>query len=105
MVISQFNNEVSHILTELQAHPKSLFLYLKTVIEVHLSGSLSFDYLTKDCITRMTDKSEEVEAYLERISDLPKFLRNNTVHVTDDMIELYLEVSTSRTMVKNAMIF
>lgn len=43
----------------------------------------------------MKDKSEGLEAYLERISDFPKFLRNNPVHVTDDMIELYLEVSTS----------
>lgn len=105
MVIDQFNNEVSHILTELQAHPKSLFLYLKTVIEVHLSGSINFDYLTKECTIRITDKYEEVEAYLKRLSDLPKFLRNNPVHVTDDMIELYLEVSTSRTIAKNTMIF
>ncbi|CAL9007563.1 unnamed protein product [Prunus brigantina] len=33
-----------------------------------------------------------VEAYLERISDFPKLLCNNPVNVTDDMIELYLEL-------------
>lgn len=41
---------------------------------------------------RVKDQSIAVEAYLERISDFPKLLRNNPVNVTDDMIELYLEV-------------
>jgi hypothetical protein len=33
---------------------------------------------------------------LDKISDFPKFLRNDPVEVTDDMIELYLEVSTCK---------
>ncbi|PON75529.1 Guanine nucleotide-binding protein, beta subunit [Parasponia andersonii] len=91
LVIDHLNDEGSHILSKLRSHPKSLFLYLKTSIEIHLSGTLNFDFLRKDNIMSMKDKSEGVEAYLEKISDFPKFLRNNPVHVTDDMIELYLE--------------
>ncbi|KAF4366492.1 hypothetical protein F8388_003730 [Cannabis sativa] len=92
LVIDHLNDEGSHILSELRAHSKSLFLYLKTVIEIQLSGTLNFDYLRNDDITSMKDKSEELTAYLERISDFPKILRSNPVHVTDDMIELYLEL-------------
>ncbi|XP_062091293.1 uncharacterized protein LOC133797417 [Humulus lupulus] len=92
LVIDQFNDEGSHILSELRAHSKSLFLYLKTVIEIQLSGTLNFDYLRNDDLMSMKDKSEELTAYLERISDFPKILRSNPVHVTDDMIELYLEL-------------
>lgn len=40
-------------------------------------------------------RDQSVEAYLERISDFPKFLRSNPVLVTDEMIELYLEVNAS----------
>lgn len=95
MVIDHFTiEEGSHILSKLRSHPKSLFLYLKTVIEVHLSGTLDFSSLRKDDLVRVKDQSKAVEAYLERISDFPKLLRSNPVNVTDDMIELYLEVST-----------
>ncbi|KAK6285862.1 hypothetical protein POUND7_012041 [Theobroma cacao] len=98
LVIDHFNDESSHILSELNSHPKSLFLYLKTVIEVHLSGTLNFSYLREEEIVdvfsgrRGKDQSEELEAYLERISNFPKFLRSNPLNVTDDMIELYLEL-------------
>ncbi|XP_008229220.1 PREDICTED: vacuolar protein sorting-associated protein 8 homolog [Prunus mume] len=93
LVIDHFTSEEgSHILSELRSHPKSLFLYLKTVIEVHLSGTLDFSSLRKDDLVRVKDQSKAVEAYLERICDFPKLLRNNPVNVTDDMIELYLEL-------------
>lgn len=62
-------------------------------MEVHLSGSLNLDNLRRYDRTSMQDEPEGLEAYLERISDFPKFLRNNPVNVTDEMIELYLEVS------------
>jgi hypothetical protein len=99
LVIDHFNKEASHILSELHSHPRSLFLYLKTVIEVHLSGTLKFSYLRQDDfmdssdVRRLKDQSRGLELYMEKISDFPKFLRNNPVEVTDDMIELYLEVS------------
>lgn len=98
LVIDQFNDEASHILSELRSHPKSLFLYLKTVVEVHLHGTLNLSYLRKDDTLDVANckwvkyQSKGLGAYIERISDLPKFLSSNAVHVTDDMIELYLEL-------------
>ncbi|PQQ16057.1 vacuolar protein sorting-associated protein 8 homolog [Prunus yedoensis var. nudiflora] len=75
LVIDHFTSEEgSHILSELRSHPKSLFLYLKTVIEVHLSGTLDFSSLRKDDLVRVKDQSKAVEAYLERICDFPKLL-------------------------------
>lgn len=100
MVIDHFSNERSHILSELRSQPRSLFLYLKTAIEVHISGTLNFNNLRKDNIESVKDKSKGIEAYLERVSEFPKFLRNNPVPVTDDMIELYLEVSNCITFFK-----
>lgn len=100
LVIDRFNDEASHILSELRSHPKSLFLYLKTAVEVHLHGTLNLSYLRKDDIVNVANckrvkyQSKGLGAYIERISDFPKFLCSNAVHVTDDMIELYLEVST-----------
>lgn len=100
LVVDQFNNEASHILSELSSNPNSLFLYLKTVFEVHLYGTLNLSCLRKDDIMnvangkRVTNESKGPEAYISRISDFPKLLRSNPVQVTDDMIEQYLEVST-----------
>ncbi|KAL6982167.1 hypothetical protein U1Q18_023780 [Sarracenia purpurea var. burkii] len=96
LVTHHFSGQCQHILSELRSHPKSLFLYLKTVFEVHLSGTLDFSLLRKDETVkfpvgrRLRDQSEE--AYLARILDFPKFLRSNPVQVTDDMIELFLEL-------------
>lgn len=106
LVTDHFRAESPHILSELRSHPQSLFLYLKTVIEVHLSGTLDFSNLKKaDDIDvadgrRVKDQSKGLTAYLERISDFPKFMRNNPVHVNDDMIELYFEVSPSTVILK-----
>lgn len=63
-------------------------------------GAINLSYLIKDDIVnvpngkRVKYLSEGLEAYMKRISDFPKLLRSNPVHVTDDMIELYLEVSS-----------
>ncbi|KAE8723250.1 Transducin family protein / WD-40 repeat family protein isoform 3 [Hibiscus syriacus] len=98
LVVDHFNDESSRILSELKSHPKSLFLHLKTTIEVHLSGTLNFSYLREEKIAdflsgkRGKDSEKVLEAYLERMSNFPKFLRNNPPHVTDDMIELYVEL-------------
>ncbi|XVF33081.1 hypothetical protein REPUB_Repub17cG0137500 [Reevesia pubescens] len=97
LVIDRFNDESSHILSQLNSHPKSLFLYLKTVIEVHLSGTLNFSYLREEIVDvfsgrRGKDPSKELEVYVERMSNFPKYLRSNPLHVTDDMIERYLEL-------------
>ncbi|XP_030535346.1 vacuolar protein sorting-associated protein 8 homolog isoform X2 [Rhodamnia argentea] len=97
LVIDHFSTEGSRVLSELNSHPESLFLYLKTIIEVHFSGTLDFSCLRR----RNTDTPDGtsghaqlrgVETYLERISDFPKYLRNNPVHVTEEMIEHYFEL-------------
>ncbi|XP_065860044.1 uncharacterized protein [Euphorbia lathyris] len=98
LVIDHFSSYTAQILSELHSHPKSLFLYLKTVIEVYLSGTLDFSGLNKDDILdtfsgrKVKQELTGLQAYLERISEFPKFIRNNPVHVTDDMIELYMEL-------------
>lgn len=100
MVIDHFSTEGSRILSELNSHPESLFLYLKTIIEVHFSGTLDFSCLRRNN-TDTPDGStgharlRGVETYLERISDFPKYLRNNPVHVTEEMIEHYFEVTAT----------
>lgn len=101
LVKDHFKEEESDIVNGLRPHSKCLFLYLKTVIEAYLSGTLNFSYLIKDDThnfdhgRRVNDYSNELEAYLEKISDFPKFLHNNPVDITDATTELYLEVSTS----------
>lgn len=98
-MVDHFSQESQRILSELHAHPESLFLYLKTIIEVHSTGNLNFSCLKEGKAVdfpsgrRARAQSDRVESYLERISDFPKLLRNNPVHVTDEMIELYLEVN------------
>ncbi|KAK4848694.1 hypothetical protein QYF36_016176 [Acer negundo] len=91
LVIDQFNNEASHILSELGSHPKSLFLYLKTVFEVHLYGTLNLSCLRKDDIMNIANgkrvKNEPTsQEYLIFLNCC------NPVQVTDDMIEPDLEM-------------
>jgi len=99
MVISHFSEESSHIITELHSHPRSLFLYLKTLIELHLFGTLDLSNLRKDDTVnplngrQVKDHPEGVRDYLENISNFPKYMREKPIHVPDDLIELYLEVS------------
>ncbi|XP_024009806.1 vacuolar protein sorting-associated protein 8 homolog isoform X2 [Eutrema salsugineum] len=98
LIIDNLKDNITRILEQLHSHPRSLFLYLKTVIEVHLSGSLEFSHLRKheavdssgENIRR--DMPKEVEIYLEGLNGFPKFIQDNPVNVTDDMIELYVEL-------------
>ncbi|XP_004514922.1 uncharacterized protein [Cicer arietinum] len=98
MVIRHFSDESSHIISKLHSHPRSLFLYLKTLIELHLFGTLDLSNLRKDDITnspngkQIKDHSQGVHDYLENISNFPKYMRENPSHVPDDLIELYLEL-------------
>ncbi|KAJ4978653.1 hypothetical protein NE237_009433 [Protea cynaroides] len=98
LVVDHFNKKSHHILSELRSHPKSLFLYLKTTIDVYLSGTLDFSSLEKGGHLdlpngrRMKDQSNEIEAYFARISEFPKLIRHDPVLVTDEIIELYLEL-------------
>ncbi|RYR24196.1 hypothetical protein Ahy_B02g057703 isoform A [Arachis hypogaea] len=97
MVISHFSDENSRIITELHSHPRSLFLYLKTLIELHLFGTLDLSNLRKGNLSNekpVKDDSQVLSDYIENISNFPKYIRENPIHVPDDLIELYLEAST-----------
>ena len=97
MVIDHFHDEIQQILSELHSDNRSLFLFLKTAIEVHLSGKLDFSEL----IARNHQTVErsysygELEDYLHRLSHLPKLFDRNPVSMTDELVELFLEVSAS----------
>ncbi|ANM67431.1 transducin family protein / WD-40 repeat family protein [Arabidopsis thaliana] len=98
LIICNLKDTIKRIQEQLHSHPRSLFLYLKTVIEVYLSGSLDFSRLRKheavdssgENIRR--DIPKEAKIYLEGLNDFPKFIQDNPVNVTDDMIELYVEL-------------
>ncbi|CAN6969695.1 unnamed protein product, partial [Brassica rapa subsp. trilocularis] len=98
LIIDNLKDNITRIQEQLRSHPRSMFLYLKTVIEVHLSGSLDFSRLRKheavDCLGENTRRNipKEAELYLEGLNNFPKFIQDNPVNVTDDMIELYLEL-------------
>lgn len=97
LVIDHFSSESQHIISELHSHPQSLFLFLKTAIDVHLSGTLNISVLQTVHASDipyggMQNTSDELEAYLERLSNFPKLLQHNAINVTDEMAELYLEL-------------
>ncbi|XP_031383259.1 vacuolar protein sorting-associated protein 8 homolog [Punica granatum] len=98
LVIDHFNSQSERILSELEHYPSSLFLYLKTVVEVHLSGSLDFTHLTKSDMANFPNGGsgnvhmKRLKDYLKKVFDFPRFLRNNPIDVTDDMVERYLEL-------------
>ncbi|PNT65776.1 hypothetical protein BRADI_3g02497v3 [Brachypodium distachyon] len=94
LVIDHFHNEIQQMLAELHSDHCSLFLFLKTAIEVHLSGKLDFSKLTarNDKIVERQYFSGELEDYLQRLSNLPKLFDRNPVSLTDELVELYLEL-------------
>ncbi|KFK30664.1 hypothetical protein AALP_AA6G011700 [Arabis alpina] len=97
LIIDNLKDNITRIQEQLHSHPRSLFLYLKTVIEVHLSGTLDFSRLRKHEAVDLGEKitsgmPKEAEIYLEGLNGFPKFIQDNPVNVTDDMIELYLEL-------------
>ncbi|KAL2478611.1 transducin family protein/WD-40 repeat family protein [Forsythia ovata] len=98
LIVDHFSGQSQYILSELHSHPESLFLYLKTVIEVNTTGNLNLSSLKKDdilffpSVRRARQQSSGVEAYLQTISGFPKLLHNSSVQVTDEMTELYLEL-------------
>ncbi|XP_058763100.1 uncharacterized protein LOC131636503 isoform X1 [Vicia villosa] len=98
LVTRHFTDESSHIITKLHSHRRSLFLYLKTLIELHLFGTLDLSNLTKDVFTNHPNGKQDkdlpqgIHDYLENISDFPKYMRENPSHVPDDLIERYLEL-------------
>lgn len=99
LVIDHFISESQHILSELHSHPQSLFLFLKTAIDVHLLGTLDIFEHEADHMTNVSngilDPPNELEAYIERLSKFPKHPNRNAIHITDELVEQYLEVRFS----------
>ncbi|KAK6121136.1 hypothetical protein DH2020_045124 [Rehmannia glutinosa] len=98
LIVDHFSGKTQYILSELQSHPESLFLYLKTVIEVQTTGTLNIsrlenlDVLDSPGARSAQQQSNGVQAYLEAISCSLKLLSSNRVNVTDEMMELYFEL-------------
>ncbi|KAM0845517.1 hypothetical protein ACQ4PT_056320 [Festuca glaucescens] len=94
LVIDHFHDEIQQILSELHSDHRSLFLFLKTAIEVHLSGKLDLSELTARNYQTVERRyfSGELEDYLHRLSNLPKLFDRNPVSMTDELVELYLEL-------------
>ncbi|XP_075484312.1 uncharacterized protein LOC142524290 [Primulina tabacum] len=98
LITDQLSGKSQQILSDLHSQQESLFLYLKTVIEIQTTGSLDLSCLKKADVSdipnarRAHKKSIDVEAYLVAMSNSLNHLRNNEVHVTDEMTELYFEL-------------
>ncbi|KAH6791560.1 transducin family protein / WD-40 repeat family protein [Perilla frutescens var. hirtella] len=98
LIADHFSGKTHYILSELRSHPESLFLYLKTIIEVQTTGTLNIsclqqvDTLTSPCARRALLHSNGVQAYLEAISTSLKLLHSSRVNVTDELMELYFEL-------------
>ncbi|KAL6629749.1 hypothetical protein ACP70R_029514 [Stipagrostis hirtigluma subsp. patula] len=93
LVIDHFHDEIQRILAELHSDRYSLFLFLKTAIEVHLTGKLNFNELgvRNSQAIELQYTSSDLEGYLQRLSNLPK-LDHNPVSINDELVELYLEL-------------
>lgn len=99
LVFEHFKKENEQIMSGLRSHPKSLFLYLKTIIGVHSNGILQYPMAPLEGNSEISlfgmrglDQSRELQDYLDRISTLPELLRRDGIEVTDEMAELYLEL-------------
>ncbi|XP_066321059.1 uncharacterized protein [Miscanthus floridulus] len=88
-----FCDKIQQILAELRSDRHSLFLFLKTAIEVHLSRKLDLSKLearNKQTV-ELQYSSTDVEDYQQRLSNLSK-LCHNPVYIDDELVELYLEL-------------
>ncbi|XP_021314780.1 uncharacterized protein LOC8055060 isoform X2 [Sorghum bicolor] len=93
LAIDHFCDKIQQILAELRSDQHSLFLFLKTAIEVHLSGKLDISKLevrNKQTV-ELQYSSTDIEDYQQRLSNLSK-LCHNPVYIDDELVELYLEL-------------
>ena len=98
LVSYHLSNDREHVLSKLRSTPRSLFLYLKTLFEVYLSGTLDFSCVKVENVIdgswgRQNNWENSLNSYLARVQEFPKFICNKPIEVTDDIVELYLEVS------------
>lgn len=94
MVIDHFFDKIQQILAKLHSDRHSLFLFLKTAIEVHVSGKLDFSELSvrNNQTAELQYSSTDLEDYQQRLLKHSK-LDHNPVSIDDELVELYLEVS------------
>ncbi|CAN6226951.1 unnamed protein product [Urochloa humidicola] len=93
LVVDHFCDKIQQILAELRSDRHSLFLFLKTAIQVHLSGKLDFSELSisNHQTIELQYSSTDLEDYRQRLSNLSK-LDHNPVSIDDELVELYLEL-------------
>ncbi|XP_071937451.1 uncharacterized protein [Coffea arabica] len=99
LVVVHFHGQSQEILfSQLHSHPESLFLYLKTLVEVHTTGNLKFSCLRKDGSLHFPSgrmakhQSDRIKTFLEELNDFPKLLRTKPIQLTDEVTEQYLEL-------------
>ncbi|XP_051145472.1 uncharacterized protein LOC127261257 [Andrographis paniculata] len=98
LITDRFSGRTQSILSELHAYPESLFLYLKTVIEVQTSATLNLSCLEKvdafefPSAAKFQQHYAGVQEYLEVIKSFPQYLQNNRVTMTDEMNEVYFKL-------------
>ncbi|GLJ14759.1 hypothetical protein SUGI_0239380 [Cryptomeria japonica] len=99
LVLEHYYKESQEIISELSPHPNLLFLYLKTMIDVHSHGVPKYPSAPLDNNLNISlfglkglDQSKELKDYLDRISKLPEYVQRHGIEVTDEMAELYLEL-------------
>ncbi|XP_057533278.1 uncharacterized protein LOC130811119 isoform X2 [Amaranthus tricolor] len=97
LVSYHLSNDREHVLSKLRSTPRSLFLYLKTLFEVYLSGTLDFSCVKVENVIdgswgRQNNWENSLNSYLARVQEFPKFICNKPIEVTDDIVELYLEL-------------
>ncbi|CDP20470.1 unnamed protein product [Coffea canephora] len=86
------------VISQLHSHPESLFLYLKTLVEVHTTGNLKFSCLRKYGSLHFPSgrmakhQSDRIKTFLEELNDFPKLLCSKPIQLTDKVTEQYLEV-------------
>ena len=104
-MVVHFHGQSQEILfSQLHSHPESLFLYLKTLVEVHTTGNLKFSCLRKDGSLHFPSgrmakhQSDRIKTFLEELNDFPKLLRSKPIQLIDEVTEHYLEVSISSTV-------
>uniref|UniRef100_A0A453SZ63 Vacuolar protein sorting-associated protein 8 central domain-containing protein n=1 Tax=Aegilops tauschii subsp. strangulata TaxID=200361 RepID=A0A453SZ63_AEGTS len=91
LFLDHFQNQIQQIFSKLPSDSRSHFLFLKTAMEVHLSGKLDFSALTGNEIVERLYFSGELEDYLQRLSNSPKF-DCNLVSMIDELFEPYLKL-------------
>ncbi|XP_073130734.1 uncharacterized protein [Henckelia pumila] len=98
LITDQLSGKSQQILSDLHSQRESLFLYLKTVVEIQTTGTLNLSCLKNADVSDIPNARKahkqpmDVEAYLVAISNSLNHLRNNELHVTNEMTELYFEL-------------